>query len=165
MDIPRVLIVMGSESDLPAMEEAEKTLSEFRVPTRMAIASAHRTPEKAAALARAASAEGIRVIIAGAGGAAHLAGAMASGCLLPVIGVPLEASPLAGIDALLSTVQMPTGFPVATMAIGAAGARNAAILAVQILALSDGGLAKRLVKFRKKMAAKVEEADRKLQKR
>lgn len=165
MDTPRVLIVMGSESDLPAMEEAARALSEFGVSSRMAIASAHRTPEKAAKLARAASGEGIQVIIAGAGCAAHLAGAMASGCLLPVIGVPLEASPLSGIDALLSTVQMPAGFPVATMAIGAAGARNAAILAVEIIALSDDGLAKKLADFRRKMAEKVEEADRKLQKR
>lgn len=164
MDRPRVLIVMGSESDLPVMEEASKVLSEFGVASRMAIASAHRTPEKAATLARQAAGEGIRVVIAGAGFAAHLAGAMAANTTLPVIGVPLEASALSGIDALLSTVQMPAGCPVATVAIGKAGARNAGILALQILALADEGLTKKLAELRTKMAAKVEEADRRLQK-
>lgn len=164
MDKAKVLIVVGSETDLPVMEEASKALSEFGVASRMAIASAHRAPAKAAALAAQAAGEGVRVIIAGAGFAAHLAGALAANTTLPVIGVPLEASALSGIDALLSTVQMPAGLPVATVAIGKAGARNAAILAVEILALSDEGLTKKLAAFRARMAEKVEEADRRLQK-
>lgn len=162
MDNPKVLIVMGSDSDLPVMEEASKALSEFGVAHRMAIASAHRTPEKTAALAREAGEKGTRVIIAGAGSAAHLAGVLAANTTLPVIGVPLESSPLSGIDALLSTAQMPAGVPVATMSIGKAGARNAGILAAEILALSDETLARKLADFRKRMAEKVEDADRKL---
>jgi len=162
MDKPSVLIVMGSASDLPVMEEASKVLAEFGVRSEIHIASAHRTPDKALNLARNAASSGIRVIIAGAGFAAHLAGAMAANSILPVIGVPLEASSLMGIDALLSTVQMPAGMPVATVAIGKAGARNAGILAVQMLALSDEALAKKLYDFRTKMAEKVERADQEL---
>ncbi|MBN1283590.1 MAG: 5-(carboxyamino)imidazole ribonucleotide mutase, partial [Proteobacteria bacterium] len=129
MNKPSVLILMGSNSDLETMQEAKRALAELGVTSRMHIASAHRTPEKAAALARNARGDGIKVIIAGAGLAAHLAGAIAANTTLPVIGVPLDASPLSGLDSLLSTVQMPAGMPVATVAIGKAGARNAGILA------------------------------------
>ena len=153
---------MGSGNDLPVMEEASKVLSELGVSSRMHVASAHRTPEKAANLASGAQSEGAMVIIAGAGCAAHLAGAMAANSMLPIIGVPLDASSLSGIDSLLSTVQMPAGLPVATVAIGKAGARNAGILAAQIIALSDGALAQKLADFRKRMAEKVEAADKNL---
>lgn len=159
---PQVLIVMGSKSDLPVMEEAKRVLDEFGVASTMSIASAHRTPERAAKLAGAAASEGIQVIIAGAGFAAHLAGAMAAHTVLPVIGVPLEASALSGLDSLLSTVQMPSGIPVATTTIGKAGAKNAGILAVQILATSDGGLTGKLMAFRESMAEKVDRADQEL---
>lgn len=134
---PRVLIVMGSDSDLPVMEEAKKTLDSLSVASRMTVASAHRTPARAVRLAEQAEEEGIGVVIAGAGAAAHLAGVLAAHTILPVIGVPIDSSPLSGWDALLSTVQMPPGVPVATMAVGRAGARNAAILAAQILGLQD----------------------------
>lgn len=163
MGKPQVLIVMGSKSDLPVMEEAKKVLSEFGVASTMSITSAHRTPERAARLAAGAARDGIKVIIAGAGYAAHLAGAMAAHSLLPIIGVPLEGSALTGLDSLLSTVQMPSGIPVATTTIGKAGARNAGILAVQILATADGGLTEKLMEFRKNMAAKVEAANAELQ--
>lgn len=163
MPHPRVLIVMGSASDRPVMEESSRLLAEFGVPCGVAVASAHRTPDKVQRLARDAAAGGTKVIIAGAGYAAHLAGALASQTLLPVIGVPLEASPLSGLDALLSTVQMPAGVPVAAVAVGKTGARNAAILAVQILALSDEDLAKKLAEYRRGLAAKVEAADAELQ--
>lgn len=159
MDKPKVLIVMGSGSDRLVMEEAAKALEELGVAHRMTVASAHRTPERATKLAAEAKGEGIKVIIAGAGFAAHLAGAIAASTLLPVIGVPIDSSPLAGVDALLSTVQMPAGFPVATVAIGKAGARNAGILAAEILALADEGLSQRLTALRGEMAKKVEEAD------
>ena len=162
MEKVSVLILMGSENDLPVMEEAAKALAEFGVASRMHVASAHRTPEKAAKLAATARAEGISVLIAGAGYAAHLAGALAANTTLPIIGVPLDASSLSGIDALLSTVQMPAGLPVATVSIGKAGARNAGILAAQILALSDESIAAKLIEFRKRMAEKVEEADARL---
>ncbi len=158
----QVLILMGSKSDLAVMEEAKKVLTELGVGSRMHIASAHRTPEKAAALAKGARGEGIKVIVAGAGFAAHLAGAIAANTTLPVIGVPLEASALSGIDALLSTVQMPAGIPVATVAVGKAGARNAGILAAQMIALSDDDLAAKLAQFRESMTKKVEAADSEL---
>ncbi len=160
---PQVLIVMGSKSDLEVMEEARRALAELGVESRMHIASAHRTPEKAAELARKARAEGIKVVIAGAGFAAHLAGAIAANTILPVIGVPLDSSSLKGLDALLATVQMPAGIPVATVAVGKAGARNAGILAAQMLALSDDALAKKLEDSRKEMAKKVEATDKELQ--
>lgn len=162
MEKAQVLIVMGSESDLPVMEETAKVLSEFGVSSRMHIASAHRTPEKAAKLALGARGEGVKVIVAGAGYAAHLAGAMAANTTLPIIGVPLDASSLAGLDSLLSTVQMPAGLPVATVSIGKAGARNAGILAAEIIATADEALSKKLADFRRKMAEKVEEADSRL---
>lgn len=162
MSDAKVLIVMGSKNDLPVMEEAAKALSGFGIASRMSIASAHRTPEKASRLAKDAEGNGIKVIIAGAGYAAHLAGAFAANTTLPVIGVPLEASTLQGMDALLSTVQMPAGLPVATVAIGKAGARNAGILAAEILALSDEKITGKLKEFRSEMAKKVEAADKEL---
>jgi phosphoribosylaminoimidazole carboxylase PurE protein len=162
MGQPKVLIMMGSKSDLAVMEEAKKVLDEFGVPSLLSIASAHRTPERAATMAREAAGKGIKVIIAGAGFAAHLAGAMAAHSVLPVIGVPLDSSPLAGLDSLLSTAQMPAGVPVACVTIGKSGARNAGILAAQILATSDDALMQKLVQFRKDMAEKVDKADAEL---
>jgi len=154
---PKVLIVMGSDSDLPVMEETAGILKEFGLPYLMTVASAHRTPEKTLRIVKDAEKKGVEVIIAGAGMAAHLPGVIASHTILPVIGIPLDASPLKGMDALLSIVQMPPGIPVATVAIGKAGAKNAAILAVQILALKDSALSKKLIEHRKKMAKEVEE--------
>jgi phosphoribosylaminoimidazole carboxylase PurE protein len=151
---PLVAIVMGSESDFPIMEEAAKVLAEFQVPWEVTVASAHRSPEATAEYARRAAGRGIEVIIAGAGGAAHLAGVVAAHTILPVIGVPLESA-LLGIDSLLSTAQMPSGVPVATMAIGKAGARNAGILAVQILAGKNAALKKRLLRHKTTLAAQV----------
>ena len=149
----RVGIVMGSESDRAVMEEAAKVLAEFGVASEVAIRSAHRTPEAAAEWARSAHARGLEVLIAGAGGAAHLAGAMAAHSRLPVLGVPLASSPLGGFDALLSTVQMPPGVPVGTLGVGAWGARNAAHLALRILALADAALARRLEAHAARLAA------------
>jgi phosphoribosylaminoimidazole carboxylase PurE protein len=149
-------VVMGSDSDLPVMEEAGKALRELGVPYTMTIASAHRAPDLLRSWIRHAEAQGVRVIIAGAGGAAHLAGVVASETVLPVIGVPLDSSSLNGLDALLSTVQMPGGVPVATVAIGKAGAQNAGVLAARILALQDESLAKRLLEYRLKMAKDIE---------
>jgi len=153
---PAVGIVMGSDSDLGVMHGAVAMLKKFHVPYEMTVASAHRTPERAAEWACKAPSKGIKVIIAGAGHAAHLAGAMAAQSTLPVIGVPIDSSSLQGLDALLSTVQMPPGIPVATMAVGKPGAKNAGLLAVQILALSDPDLAARLAAHREEMAAQVE---------
>lgn len=152
---PTVGIVMGSESDLPSMGEAAKILQEFGVESETRILSAHRTPDLAADYAKRAAGRGIKIIIAGAGMANHLAGCMAAHTLLPVIGVPLDGSPLAGFDALLSTVQMPPGVPVACVAVGKAGAKNAAYLAIEILALADKELTKKLLKFRKECEEKV----------
>jgi len=140
----RVGIVMGSESDRAVMEEAAKVLADFGVASEVAVRSAHRTPDAAAKWAKTARERGLEVIIAGAGGAAHLAGAMAAHSRLPVLGVPLATSPLGGFDALLATVQMPPGVPVGTLGVGAWGARNAAHLALRILALADAGIAKQL---------------------
>jgi phosphoribosylamine--glycine ligase len=153
----QVLIIMGSDSDLPIMENAAKTLAEFQVPYKMTVASAHRSPERAMKLAAEAENDGFRVIIAGAGHAAHLAGVLAAHTTLPVIGVPIDSSCLKGMDSLLSTVQMPPGIPVATMAIGKSGAKNAAIFAAQILAVSDKEVAYRLRILKENMAKKVEE--------
>ena len=160
---PLIGILMGSESDLRVMEEAAKVLEEYGVPHEVRICSAHRTPEGAAAYAREAAGRGLKVLIAGAGGAAHLAGALAAGTVLPVIGVPLGSSSLQGLDALLATVQMPAGVPVATVAIGKAGARNAALLALAILATADPALRGRLEAARRALAEKVEAADKALQ--
>jgi len=140
----RVGIVMGSESDRPTMEEAERVLQQFGVPCEVVVRSAHRTPDATARWARSARGRGLEVLIAGAGGAAHLAGAVAAHSRLPVLGVPLASSPLGGFDALLATVQMPPGVPVGTLGVGAWGARNAAYLALRILALRDPRLARRL---------------------
>lgn len=148
-------IVMGSDSDLGVMKETTRILKQFGVPYEITVASAHRSPARAAEYAATARERGIRIIIAGAGHAAHLAGAMAAHTSLPVIGVPIDSSCLQGFDALLSTVQMPPGIPVATVSIGKSGARNAGILAVQILALSDGALEAKLAEFKMDMAEKV----------
>ena len=164
MSHPLVLIVMGSDSDLPVMEEGAKVLTEFGIPFEMRISSAHRSPRRTVVLATEAAGRGVRVIIAGAGMAAHLAGVIAAETCLPVIGVPMGGSALNGLDALCSTVQMPGGIPVATMAIGRAGAKNAGIFAVQILALGDPLLGEKLRAYREKMARDVEEKDRVLQK-
>ncbi len=153
---------MGSASDKEVMAGAAEVLRELGVPYEMGVYSAHRTPERAAKLASEAAGRGVRVMIAGAGAAAHLAGAIASRTNLPVIGVPLAATPLAGFDALLATVQMPAGFPVATMAIGKPGARNAAFLAAQILATSDDSLSRKLAAWREEKAREVEAASEKM---
>ena len=160
---PQVLIVMGSDSDLPVMEEAAKVLTEFGVPNEIRISSAHRSPQRTADLASEAAGRGIRVIIAGAGMAAHLAGVMAAEAGLPGIGVPMGGGALAGVDALYSTVQMPGGIPVATMAIGSAGAKNAGIFAVQVLALGNERLTAALKEYRERMAEDVAAKDRALQ--
>lgn len=152
---PQVLVIMGSDSDLPVVEEAGNILGEFGIPYEMTIASAHRTPERVRKLAAEAEKRGIEVIIAAAGAAAHLAGIVAAHTLLPVIGIPLNSSPLQGIDSLLSTVQMPPGVPVATMAVGKAGAKNAAILAAQIIGRQDKRIMKKLAVYRKRMADDV----------
>ena len=160
---PKVGIVMGSDSDYKVMEETVAALKKFDILFEMTVASAHRSPEKAHEFASSARKRGLKVIIAGAGHAAHLAGAIAAYTSLPVIGVPIDSSALQGMDSLLSTVQMPPGIPVATVAIGKPGARNAGILAAQILAVSDTGLEKMLDNYKKEMAAKVEEKASKLQ--
>ncbi len=160
---PLVGILMGSDSDLPTMHEVAEVLDAFGVPYEMHVASAHRTPERVRRYARGAERRGLRLLIAGAGSAAHLAGVLAAHVTLPVIGIPMESGALNGLDALLSTVQMPGGIPVATVAIGRAGARNAGLLAVQILALSDPGLRRKLREHRARMAADVLAKDRQLQ--
>jgi len=143
---PRVGILMGSESDRPVMEEGAKVLEAYGVACEVLVRSAHRTPDQTARYAKQAASRGIQILIAGAGGAAHLAGALAAHSRLPVLGVPLASSPLVGFDALLATVQMPPGVPVGTLGVGAWGARNAAHLALRILALSDRRLAARLAR-------------------
>jgi phosphoribosylaminoimidazole carboxylase PurE protein len=152
---PLVAILMGSDSDLPTMAECARVLEDYKVPYDIRVLSAHRSPEEAASYAREAMDRGLRVIIAGAGGAAHLAGAMAAHTTLPVIGVPLDSSPLGGFDALLATVQMPPGVPVAAVGVGSMGAKNAAHLAVAILALQDDALRGRLQQRRRKMADEI----------
>ncbi|MEK6714916.1 MAG: 5-(carboxyamino)imidazole ribonucleotide mutase [Candidatus Omnitrophota bacterium] len=147
-----VAIVMGSESDLETMKEAKIALDEFGIKSEVKVMSAHRSPKATVEFALSAKAKGIKIIIAGAGGAAHLAGVIAAHTSLPVIGVPIETKSLKGLDSLLSTVQMPKNVPVATLAIGKSGARNAGILAVQILALADKKIADKLVVFKKKLA-------------
>ena len=156
----KVAIVMGSDSDLPVLESAIKTLHQFEVPCEVRVLSAHRTPIEAAEFARNARANGFGAVIAAAGKAAHLAGAMAAGTTLPVIGIPVKSSTLDGLDALLSTVQMPSGMPVATVAID--GAVNAALLAIQILAVTDEALAEKLEAFRRENSEKVLAKDAKI---
>lgn len=162
-DSAKVLILMGSDSDLPVLREASDFLESAGVPWAMRVSSAHRTPDRTRDLVAAAEASGVGVFICAAGMAAHLAGVVAAETIRPVIGVPVDASPLGGLDALLSTVQMPPGVPVATMAVGKAGARNAAILACQILALADPPLAARLASLKAEMARGVEAKDEALQ--
>ncbi len=152
---PRVGIVMGSTSDWPTMSEAATILGALDVPFETRIVSAHRTPDRLWRYPGEAAARGVRVIVAGAGGAAHLPGMLASKTLLPVIGVPVATRALGGLDSLYSIVQMPRGTPVATMAIGASGAANAGLMAAQVLALSDEGLARRLADWRAALAASV----------
>src|SRR4030066_930682 len=161
---PKVLIVLGSDSDLPVMGEAEKVLKEFKIPYDITIASAHRSPKRTVKLTAEAEKKGFEVIIAGAGAAAHLAGVIAAHTILPVIGVPINSSPLQGFDALFSTVQMPPGIPVAAMAIGKAGAKNAAIFAAQVMSINDPVIAKSLKEYRKRMASEVLKKARKVEK-
>jgi phosphoribosylaminoimidazole carboxylase PurE protein len=162
MSKPLVSIVMGSDSDLDVMREAGKALEEFGIAYEIDVTSAHRSPDRTAEFARKAAERGIRVIIAGAGGAAHLAGVIAAHSTLPVIGVPIASTSLNGLDSLLATVQMPAGIPVATVAVGKPGATNAGILAAQILALSDDAMAKRMAEHKRKLEKSVEEKSKKL---
>lgn len=157
---PKVAVIMGSNSDLKVMDEAASILREFGVSYEIRILSAHRTPQDTVKYAKGAKARGIKVIIAGAGGAAHLAGVIAAHTLLPVIGVPMETASLKGIDSLFSTVQMPAGVPVGCMAIGAAGAKNASLFALEILAVSDKKIFKKLEGYRKKTARSVRKKNR-----
>jgi 5-(carboxyamino)imidazole ribonucleotide mutase len=163
MSKPVVSIVMGSDSDLDTMREAANALEGFGIPYEIDVTSAHRSPDRTADYARNAASRGIRVIIAGAGGAAHLAGVIASHTTLPVIGVPISATSLNGIDSLLATVQMPAGIPVATVAIGKPGATNAGVLAAQILGVADSAISQKLAAHKEKLAKGVEEKSRKLQ--
>jgi phosphoribosylaminoimidazole carboxylase PurE protein len=162
MSKPLVSIVMGSDSDLDIMREAAKSLEGFGIAYEIDVTSAHRSPERTAQYAQKAAARGIRVIIAGAGGAAHLAGVIAAHTSLPVIGVPIPSTSLNGLDSLLATVQMPAGIPVATVAIGKPGATNAGILAAQILALSSASLVKKMEGHKEKLSNSVEEKSKKL---
>lgn len=163
MTQPLVTVVMGSASDWPIMQSAAEMLDRFQVPYEVTISSAHRAPQRTGALARDASARGIKAIIAGAGGAAHLAGVIAAETTLPVIGVPIDSSSLQGLDALLATVQMPRGVPVATVAIGKAGAANAGVLATQIVALTAPEVSERLRQYKSELATGVEKAAETLQ--
>ena len=158
-----VLILMGSDSDAPVMQGAVDILRELGIGCEMTVASAHRSPDRVMRLVGDAPGRGVRVFIVGAGAAAHLAGVVAAHTTMPVIGVPIDSSALKGLDALLSTVQMPPGVPVATVSIGKPGATNAGVLAAQILALSDNAVAGRLADYKKKLAEKVEQAAARLQ--
>ncbi|MFZ5642091.1 MAG: 5-(carboxyamino)imidazole ribonucleotide mutase [Bacillota bacterium] len=160
MDKALVGIVMGSDSDLPVMKEAAKVLEELDIPCEVVISSAHRAPEKTAEYSKSAAGRGLEVIIAGAGGAAHLPGVIASLTPLPVIGVPIKSGALNGIDALYAIVQMPSGIPVATVAIN--GAKNAGILAAQIVGVKDPAVRKRIVEYKERLAAQVEKKDSRL---
>src|SRR5262245_32368870 len=160
---PLVSIVMGSDSDLEIMNEAAKALEDFGISYETDVTSAHRSPVRTAEFARSAGSRGIKVIIAGAGGAAHLAGVIAAETTLPVIGVPIPSTPLNGMDSLLATVQMPAGIPVATVAIGKAGATNAGILAAQIIGLGNTVVSGKLKQLKEKLARSVEEKSQKLQ--
>jgi 5-(carboxyamino)imidazole ribonucleotide mutase len=157
---PQVAIVMGSDSDWPVMKAASETLKEFGIAHVVRVISAHRTPDAAIQFSRSAAAEGLQVLIAAAGGAAHLAGVLAACTPLPVIGVPIQSPALQGLDSLLSIVQMPSGVPVATVAIN--GAKNAALLAVQMLGIAEAGLREKMVQYKESMRATVESKDAKL---
>lgn len=161
---PTVAIVMGSKTDWPVMELTRNTLKEFGIESTVKVMSAHRTPHEAVEFAENAAKNGYKVIIGAAGGAAHLCGVLAGHTVLPVIGVPVKGWSLDGMDSLLSTVQMPKGVPVATVAIGKAGAINAAILAVQIMGTADAVLRRKMVSYKKNMAKEVLQADAELQK-
>jgi 5-(carboxyamino)imidazole ribonucleotide mutase len=162
---PLVGILMGSDSDFPVMSEAGKTLDKFGIPYEIEVVSAHRTPARAHEYATTAVSRGLKILIAAAGAAAHLAGVMAANTTLPVIGVPMGTSSLNGLDALLATVQMPGGIPVATMAIDKAGAVNAAIFAAEILALADPEIARKLVEHKEELVRSVEEKNERLKQR
>jgi phosphoribosylaminoimidazole carboxylase PurE protein len=163
MSSPVVALLMGSDSDLPTVQEACTVLRGFDVPFTIRVLSAHRTPEDLIAFVRQAERQGVSVFVAAAGGAAHLAGVVAAHTTRPVLGIPIQTSALNGLDSLLSTVQMPGGVPVATMAIGAAGARNAGLFAVQILALADPGLAEKLNRYRAEQVEQVRQKDQRVQ--
>lgn len=160
----QVAVIMGSKSDLPSLKGAFDTLRNFNIPFEARVISAHRTPDTAAEYAKSAESHGIKIIICAAGMAAHLAGVIAAHTVLPVIGIPMASEPFSGFDALLAMVQMPPGIPVSTVTAGPAGAKNAALSAVAILALSDLDLNARLKAFRAEQTRKVEEADAALQK-
>jgi phosphoribosylaminoimidazole carboxylase PurE protein len=160
---PLVAVIMGSDSDLPVMLEAVKVLKQFEVPYEIGIYSAHRSPHRTLEYIKTARDRGLHLIIAGAGASAHLAGVSAAETTLPVIGVPIDSSPLSGFESLLSTVQMPPGVPVATMGVGKSGATNAGFLAVQILGLSDESLAKRFADYKANLEKSVEEKSRRIQ--
>ena len=160
--MPQILILMGSDSDAPVMQAAVETLRELGITSEMTVASAHRSPARVMKLVGEAPGRGVKVFIVGAGAAAHLGGVVAAHTILPVIGVPIDSSALKGMDALLSTVQMPPGVPVATVSIGKPGATNAAVLAAQILAVGDTAMAEKLTQYKKKLADKVEAAAAKL---
>lgn len=162
---PRVLILMGSDSDWEVMSEAKKALDDMGIASDVHVSSAHRTPERTGRLAREAAGRGVQVVICGAGVAAHLAGVVAAETELPVLGVPLVAGDLSGLDALLAMVQMPGGVPVGTLAIGKAGARNAGLLAARIIARADAEVAEKVRAHREKMAREVEAKDAALQKK
>lgn len=164
-DKPKVAIVMGSDSDFEVMSEAGKILDEFGVAYEYKVTSAHRSPDQAVAYAKSLSQKGFHVVIAGASYSAHLPGVLASHTILPVIGVPLDASPLKGIEALFSMGQMPPGVPVATVTIGKAGAQNAALFACEILGVADGALQQKLAATREKIAAGVASKDERIKKR
>lgn len=160
---PGVAVLMGSDSDLPVMRGAVDVLREFEVPVEVQVTSAHRTPDRTREIVRSAKDRGVALFIVGAGGAAHLAGTVAALSPLPVLGVPISSTTLGGLDALLATAQMPAGIPVGTLAIGEAGARNAALLAVQILGLQDSELAGKMEAYRERMAAGVEKKSARVQ--
>ena len=160
---PLVGIIMGSDSDLPIMEEVTKVLKQFEIPYEIGVYSAHRSPHRTAEYVRTARERGLKVIVAGAGSSAHLAGVTAAETTLPVIGVPIDSSPLSGFDALFSTVQMPPGVPVATMGVGKSGATNAGIFAVQVLALSDDRLSEKLTIYKAQLEKSVAEKSKKVQ--
>ena len=160
---PLVGIIMGSDSDLAVMQEAAKVLKQFEIPYEIGVYSAHRSPHRTLEYVRSARERGLKLIIAGAGSSAHLAGVTAAETTLPVIGIPIDSSPLSGLDSLLSTVQMPPGVPVATMGVGNSGATNAAVFAVQILALGDERLAGRLAEYKDQLEKSVAEKSKKVQ--
>lgn len=159
---PLIGIIMGSDSDLPVMQEATKVLKQFEVPYEIGVYSAHRSPHRTSEYVRSARTRGLKLIIAGAGASAHLAGVTAAETTIPVIGVPIDSSPLSGFDALLSTVQMPPGVPVATMGVGKSGATNAAIFAVEILALTDERLATKFAEYKSGLEQAVAEKSKKV---